>query len=126
MKKEDIQIGDWVIATAMYLVPLDIDASTYEGLPAIVTEIIGESVKVYSPLKLCHGKPPVDEIPFCQLVKLEQKSAEEFVERIRSTPTYNMSRARLGDEECFQAILSEMESKGLDTTFVTQEFEKKV
>ena len=89
-----IELEDWVMATTDHFVPVEIDTSTYVGLPAIVKEIRGDRVRVYSPLKIFYGKPPFDEIPVCQLVKLDPKFADEFVRRIMSEHTYETVNAR--------------------------------
>ena len=94
MDTKDLQIGDWVIATSECLVPLDIDASTYVGMPCVVTDIGNDRVVVHSPLKVCFGKPPIDSIPICQLVKVDPKIAEEHVKELMATDTYDAVRAR--------------------------------
>jgi len=94
MNKEDLKVDDWVIVTTRSLVPLEKDATPYDGIPCVVKEIFEDHVRVYSPLKVCFGRPPIDDIPFCQLIKIDAKSGDQFVRDVRETDTYTITRTR--------------------------------
>ena len=94
--KPKFKVGDWVVVMAYSLVPLDIDASTYDGVPCAIVEVKSDRAILKSPLKVCYGKPGLDSAPLCQLVKISEKEATGYVEQVLATDTYKITRTRCG------------------------------
>jgi hypothetical protein len=87
-----LNVGDYVVVMHADLVPIEEDVSTYYGIPCIVHEIKGERIFLHSPLKVCWGKPPIDEAPISQLIKINSVDAEEYIKGVRSHDTYKRTR----------------------------------
>ena len=82
MKKVDFRVGDWVVVMDYDLVPVNYDASTWDSLPCIVIGIENDRIKLESPLKICHGRPPLDSAPACQLIKITEEDGRSYCNMI--------------------------------------------
>ena len=97
MKPPDLKIGDWVVVMSCSVVPLDIDAATWCGMPGFVTEIKGDRVIICSPIKqIVWSRPPVDWVPMCQLIKITKEEGERYIENVQETNTYEIIAVRHG------------------------------
>ena len=77
------EIGDWVVLMDCDLVSPDNEPSTWHGLPCIVSGLIGKKrVKLESPLKVYHGRPPYDEAPVSQLIRITENEGLRYCKRI--------------------------------------------
>lgn len=94
MKDINLKVGDWVVVMSSDFIDLDIDVSTYEGLPCVILDIKDDKAILRSPLKVCYGKPPADSAPLCQLIKVNKKECERYIKRVMSTDTYDITRNR--------------------------------
>ena len=94
IERPNFQVGDWVVVMSYHLVPLNIDASTWDGIPGIIKEIKEDRVNIESPLKICHGRPSLDNVPFCQLIKISETEGQRYVNCVIATDTYEITRTR--------------------------------
>lgn len=88
--------GDWVVITPDEFVPLDLDASTYPGMPCIIHRVDTdrEIATLYCPLKVCYGKPPWATAPFCQLLKIDFEEGDRFIRQTLARDTSESVRIR--------------------------------
>jgi hypothetical protein len=91
----DFKIGDWVVVMTSMFVALELDASTYTGMPCVIREIREDGYVILdSPLKTCYGKPPIDKAPISQLLKTTEEYGRKYCDYIFSIDTYEITRTR--------------------------------
>ena len=77
----NFKVGDWVVVVYCDVFSKEDQAqddfSTYGGLPCVVTGIQNSGrVSLYSPMKVCLGRPPLDSAPPKQLLKISAKDGD--------------------------------------------------
>jgi hypothetical protein len=88
----EIAVGDWVVVMNDSLLPYEEDGSSYCGIPGKVASVDGDKIELYSPLKVCFGRPPVDSVPIRQLIKITEEEGNRYIKDVKSHETYRKTR----------------------------------